>query len=210
MHLTRGNQATQNLAHLAAGGKRGQEQLDIFHTGGDHGLQVDGCQHGYSRDLRGGGTLGNSFLVTLAEQLPLSSLARGRNDGDNAKLLPKLGDSAQNSGFGHFSSQCAGELAQGCVTACVQQLVSLNGQLRNLARTCQLGNAAPVTVAAQGINVRKNPAGNHEIRRLAWQAQQIQPHNHAVSLQTHQQLFGYGNIFTVRSGLAPADYSLNK
>jgi hypothetical protein len=67
MHLTRCNQATQNLAHLAAGGKRGQEQLDIFHTGGNYGLQVDGGQHGDGRHLGGGGPLGNGFLVTLAE-----------------------------------------------------------------------------------------------------------------------------------------------
>jgi hypothetical protein len=107
--LARGHQTTQHLAHLAAGGERGQEQLDIFHAGGNHRLQVNRGQHGDGRNLGGGGAFGNGFLETLAEQLPLSSLAGGRNDWDDAKLLPELGDSAQNGSFGHFSAQSAGE-----------------------------------------------------------------------------------------------------
>src|SRR5208337_1873974 len=107
-------------------------------------------------------------------------------------------------------AQCAGKLTKGCITTRLQQLVSLDSELRNLPRACQLWNAAPITVAAQGIDVGKNPACNNEVRRLARQAQQVKPHSHAISFQANQQLLGYGNLFTVRVGVWPADYSLYK
>jgi hypothetical protein len=100
--LARGYQAAQYLAYLAAGGERGQEQLHIFHAGGNHRLQVNGGKYGDGSHLGGGGAFSYGLLETLAEQLPLSSLTWGGNDRNNAKLLPELGDGAQNGSFSHF------------------------------------------------------------------------------------------------------------
>ena len=134
VNLARGHQAAQHLAHLAAGGERGQEQLDLFHAGGDHRLQVDGGKHRDGRHLGGGGAFGNGFLETQAQQLPLGRLAGSGDDRNDAKLLPELGDGAQDGAFGHFPAQSAGEFAKGRV-ARLQQLVSLDGKLRYLAGT---------------------------------------------------------------------------
>jgi hypothetical protein len=109
--------------------------------------------------------------------------------GNDAKLLPEFGDGAQNGAFGHFPAQRMGEFGNGGV-ARLQACRPGHGQLRNLARAGQLRAAAPVAVAAQGIHVGQNPAGHHKVRLLAGQAQQVQPHRHAVCLQAHQQLFG--------------------
>jgi hypothetical protein len=45
MYLTRSDQAAKDFTHLAAGSKRGQEQLNLFHAGGDNRLQVDRSKH---------------------------------------------------------------------------------------------------------------------------------------------------------------------
>ncbi len=141
-----------------------------------------------------------AFWKRMAEQLPLGRLAGSGDDRNDAKLLPKLGDGAQNGGFGHFPTQRLRELGKGGV-ARLQQFVGLDGQLRNLARAGQLRAAAPVAVAAQGIDVGQNPASHHKVGLFARLTQQIQPHSHAVGLQAHQQLFGESNMLGVRSGI---------
>jgi hypothetical protein len=45
VNLPRGKQTTEHFAYLAARGKRGQEQLNVFHSGCNNGLQVDGGEH---------------------------------------------------------------------------------------------------------------------------------------------------------------------
>jgi hypothetical protein len=77
MHLAGGHQAAKHFAYFAARGERRQEQLDVFHAGRDHGLQVDGGKHRDRRYLRGGCAFGNGFLEALAKQLPLGRLAGG-------------------------------------------------------------------------------------------------------------------------------------
>ena len=71
-----------------------------------------------------------------------------------------------------------------------KELVGLDGQLRNLARSSQLRAAAPVAIAAQGIDVGQNPGGHHKVGLFAGLAQQIQPDRYAVRLQANQQLLG--------------------
>jgi hypothetical protein len=41
MHLAGGYQPAKYFANLAASGKRREEQLDLFHAGRDHSLQID-------------------------------------------------------------------------------------------------------------------------------------------------------------------------
>ena len=62
VHLAGGHQAAEHFAHLAARRQRGQEQLDLFHAGGDHRLQIDGGKHRNGRDLRGGSAFGDGLL----------------------------------------------------------------------------------------------------------------------------------------------------
>jgi hypothetical protein len=126
-----------------------------------------------------------------------------RDNGNDAQLLPKLGDGAQNGAFGHFPAQRMGQLGKGRVAG-FQQFVGLDGQLRNLARTGQLRSATPVAVAAQSIDVGQNPTGHHKIGELAGQAEQIQAHGHTVCLQADQQLFSQGNVFWIGGGVALA------
>ena len=150
--LARGDQAAQHFTHLAAGGERRQEQLDLFHAGGNHRLQVNRSKHRDGGHLRGGGAFGNGFLEAQAKQLPLRSLAGSGDNRNDAQLLPELGDGAQNGGFGDFPTQGMRELGKGGV-ARLQQLVGLDGQGRNLAGAGQLRAAAPVAVASEGIDV---------------------------------------------------------
>ncbi len=138
MYLAGGYQAAKHLADLAAGGQWGQEQLNLFHARGDHGLQIDGGKHGDGRNLGGGGAFGNGLLEASAEQLPLGWLAGGRNDRDDPQLLPELGNGAQNSAFGHFPAQSMLQRRDGGI-ARFKLLVCLHGQLRNLARTVSCG-----------------------------------------------------------------------
>jgi len=185
MNLTSGYQAAQNFANLAARRQWGKEQLNLFHAGRNHCLQVDRGQYRDGRDLRCGGAFRNGLLESCPKQLPLSRLADGGNNGNDAKLLPKLGNGAQNSAFSYFPSQRVGECAK-VGLAGLQLLVSLHGQLRNLARTCQLRAATPVAVASQGIHIGQNPARNHIVRLLSGVAQQIQPYGYSVGFKTHQ------------------------
>ena len=78
VHLTGGHQPAKHFAHLAASGQRSQEQLDLFHAGGDDGLQVDGSEHRDRGDLRGGCAFGNGLLEADAQQLPLGGACRER------------------------------------------------------------------------------------------------------------------------------------
>ena len=75
-----------------------------------------------------------------------------------------------------------------------EQLVGLDGQLRNLARTGQLRAAAPVAIAAQGIDVGQNPGSHNKIGLFAGLAQQIQPYRYAIGFKAHQQFFGKSNV----------------
>jgi len=86
--LAGGDQAAQHFTHLAAGGERRQVELDLFHTGGDHCLQVNRGKHRDGGHLRSGGAFCNGFLEAQAEQLPLSSLAGSGDNRNDAKLLP--------------------------------------------------------------------------------------------------------------------------
>lgn len=45
VNLTCGDQSAQHLTHFAACGKRGEEELNFFHAGGDDRLQVDRGEH---------------------------------------------------------------------------------------------------------------------------------------------------------------------
>jgi hypothetical protein len=41
VNLARRNQPAQHFAHFAASRQRSEEEFDLFHTGGNHGLQID-------------------------------------------------------------------------------------------------------------------------------------------------------------------------
>ena len=157
VNLACGDQSAQNFAHLAARGERSKEHLDLFHAGGDHGLQVDGGKHGDRGDLRGGSAFGDGLLEAGAQQLPFGGLPGSGDDRNDAQLLPELGDGAQNGDFSHFAAERMLELRDGGVAG-LKLLVGLDGELRNLARTGQLRAAAPVAIAAQGIDIGQNPA----------------------------------------------------
>jgi hypothetical protein len=85
-------------------------------------------------------------LIAVAQELPLGSLAWSRDNRDDPQLLPKLADRPQHGCFGHFPAKCV--LQAGNVgVARLKQFVGLHGQLRNLARTCQLRAASPITIS---------------------------------------------------------------
>ena len=114
------------------------------------------------------------------------AVCAGRGDHRNdAKLLPELGDGAQNGAFRHFAAQRVLERGDGGI-ARLQQLVGLDGQLRNLARAGQLRAAAPVAVAAKRVHVGQNPGRHNKVGLLAGLSQQVQTHCHAVCLQANQ------------------------
>ena len=151
-----------------------------------------------------------AFWKRMRSSCHLAAWPGRRNNRNDAQLLPEFSNGAQNSGFADFAAQRVLELGDGGI-ACFKQLVGLNGQLRNLARTGQLRAAAPVAVAPQRIHVGQNPGGHHKVGLLAGLAQQIQPDCHAIRLQTHQQLFGSAICFG--SGVAfrwPATASTNE
>ena len=67
MDLPRGHQTAQHFAHFAASGKRSQEQLNLFHAGRNHSLQIDRSKHRDRRHLRGGCALSNCLLVAMTQ-----------------------------------------------------------------------------------------------------------------------------------------------
>ena len=108
-----------------------------------------------------------------------------RNDGDDAQLLPKLVQGAQDGSFGHFAAQGIANLRGGHVGG-IELLGGLDGELRNLARAGQLGRTAPVAISAQSINIGQHPSGNDVIRLIPRLAGQIQAHGHTFGFQPDQ------------------------
>ena len=134
----------------------------------------------------------------------------GRGDHRNdAQLLPQFGDGAQNRRFRHFPAQRVLQLRDGGVAG-FKKLVGLDGELRNRARPGQLRAAPPVAVAAQGVDVRQNPAGHDKIGLLAGLSQQIQAHCNAFGFQANQQVLGQGDNFGGGSRAAFTGYGFNK
>ena len=179
----------QNFAYLAAGRQGRKEEFYLFHGGGNHRLQINGSEHRNSRHLRGGCTLRDGLLIALPQQLPVRRLPWSRKRGNDAQLLPKLGDGAQNRLFSDFPAQKTGKLGDVGVSR-LEPLVGLNGQWRDLARTGQLRAPPPVAVSPQGIHVGQDPGSNHVIGLLAGVTQQVQPHGYAVLLKPYQQFLG--------------------
>ena len=106
-----------------------------------------------------------AFWKRVRSNCHLAGLAGRRDHRNDAQLLPELSDGAQNRGLRHFAAQRVLQLRDGGV-ARLQQLVGLDGQLRNLARTGQLRAATPVAVAAQGIHVGQNPGWPQQSRAV--------------------------------------------
>jgi hypothetical protein len=209
VYLTGCNQSAQHFTHLAAGSKRREEELYIFHGGGDDGLQIDGSENRDGGDLRGGCALGNGLLEALAEQLPLRCFAGSADDRDNAQLLPELGDGAQHCCLSNFAAK--GVLERGNVgVADFKQLVSLHSQLRDLTRASELRSATPVAITAQRIDVRQNPGRHYKVRLFAGQAQQVEPNGDAVQFQPYKEFLSKGDLFGLGRGIALSGNRLNK
>jgi hypothetical protein len=45
VYLACRDKAADDFPYLAAGSEGGQEELNIFHAGGNHGLQIDGGKY---------------------------------------------------------------------------------------------------------------------------------------------------------------------
>jgi hypothetical protein len=207
--LARRHQTAQHLAHLAASGQRSQEQLNLFHTGGNHGLQIDRSQDRDGCYLRRRRTLGNGLLIALAQKLPFGGLAWRRDDWNDPELLPQLGDGTQHGPFGHFAAERMLEARNGGFS-CFEQLVGLHCELRHLARTCQLRIATPVAISAQRIYIGQNPARDNKVRLLGRLALQIEAHGDIGRFQADQQLFGERNVFRIWSCIPLTGYGFNK
>ena len=134
----------------------------------------------------------------------------GRGDNRNdAKLLPELGNGAQNCAFSDFAAQGMLQRRDGGV-ARLKQLVGLDGQLRNLAGAGKLRAAAPVAIAAKRVHVGQNPCRHNKVGLLAGLSQQVQAHCHAVCLQAYQQLLGKRDVFGVGGRIPLTRNGLNK
>ncbi len=152
-----------------------------------------------------------AFWKRCAQQLPLGGLAGRRDHGNDAKLLPELGDGAQNGAFGYFPAQRMSESGDGGVArlqaACKPaQPAAKPGASRSVAGCgASRGRRA-------GHRRRAEPSWPPQIGLLAGLAQQVQPHGHAVGLQAHQQLFGQRNMLWGREwhSRSPATASTNE
>ena len=150
-----------------------------------------------------------AFWKRVRRSCHLAVCAGSGDHRNDAKLLPELGDGAQNRGFRHFAAQRVLERRDRGV-ACLEKLVGLDGQLRNLARAGQLRAATPVAVAAQRIHVGQNPGRHDKVGLLAGLSQQVQAHCDAVCLQANQQLLGKCNVFGIGGRIPMTRYGLNK
>src|SRR6202789_4424324 len=193
MHLPRRHQPAQNFTDFAPRRQRRQEQLHLFHAGRNHSLQKDGSQYRNRRNLRCRRSLGNRLLEPPPQKLPLCSLARRRNHGNNPQLLPQLRNGAQHSHLGHALAENRFQFGD-IRLALLKALVGLNGKRRNLTRSRQLRNPAPVTVATERIHIRKHPRRHNIIRLLARLAQQVQSNRHVIQLKPHQKLLSQRNL----------------
>jgi len=110
--------------------------------------------------------------------LPLGCLASGGDYRDDAQLLPKLGDGADDRRLGDFPAQGLLQMSNGCV-ATFQLLVDVHCELRNLPRAGQLRAASPVAIAAKGINIGKNPASYHEVGLFAGLSKKVEPYHNS-------------------------------
>jgi hypothetical protein len=185
MDLTRGDKATQYFAHLAPRGQRGEEELNLFHAGGDYGLEIDGGKHRNRRDLRRRGAFSDGLLIAMAKKLPFGRLSCCRNRGNDAELLPEFGDGANNRGFAHFASKSVLQLGNGQFIG-FKELVGLNRQLRHGSGPGELGAAAPVPIAAESVDVRQYPGGNDKVGFLSGLPGEIQPNRNSIIFKPNQ------------------------
>jgi hypothetical protein len=207
--LARRYKAAQHFAHLAASCEGSQEQFNLFHARGNHSLKIDRSQHGDRRHLRRRSSFSNGLLIALAQELPLGSLARRRDNWNDPQLLPQLGDGSQHGCFGNFTAQRVLQ-AGDCGVTRLKHLVSLHSELRYLARTRQLWAATPVAVAAECVHIRQNPACHDKIRLFTRLALEVEAHSNIGRFQSDQQLFGEHDVLGIRSCVPVTGYGLDK
>ncbi len=209
MDLAGGDQAAQHFAHLASCGQRSQEELNLFHAGGDYRLKIDGGKHRNGRDLRRRGAFGDGLLIAMAKKLPLGRLAGCRNRWDDPQLLPEFGDGADNRGFAHFAAEGVLQLRDRRVVG-FKQFVGLNRQLRYGPGPGELGVAPPVPIAAQGVDVGQNPGGNDKVGLFSGLSREIQPNRNSIIFKPNQQFLGRSNLARIRGRIAPSTNRLDK
>jgi hypothetical protein len=61
-----------------------------------------------------------------------------------------------------------------------QQLIDVDSELGDLARSSQLRATAPVAIAAESIDVGQNPGSDNEIGLLAGLTQQVEPYCNSI------------------------------
>jgi len=189
VYLAGCHQPADDFAYLASGRKWSEEELDLFHSRGDNRLQIDGGKYRNCSDLRSGSALSDCALEADAEQLPLGGLPLGSNHGDDAKLLPKLGDGANDSRFRDFTTEGLFELRNGEFVG-LEQLVNVDGELGNLTRASQLRASAPIAISPESVHVGQNPSGHDEVGLLAGLSLEVQAYGNSFILKTNEEFFG--------------------
>jgi hypothetical protein len=141
------------------------------------------------------------------EQLPASRLARFLEHRGNTQALPKLAQTAQNSGFGELPAQGFPRFEGGqrpmlavlillLVVLVVQGFPQLEHQGRDLVAGGFFRSVFPIGIRTQAKHIGQCLAGNDKIRLFADSAKQVERHDGTGFNQPGEQRLGLGNRVT--------------
>ncbi len=151
-----------------------------------------------------------AFWKRIRRSCQWAALPGRGDDGNDAQLLPELGDGAQNAHLRDSLAKRLLEFGDIRLSVALKALVKLDGERRNRARAGKLRRPAPVAIAAQGIDIWEHPGRDYVIRLLAGSSQKVEAYRDALLFEPDQQILGMSDLFLIGSAVALAGYRFYK
>ena len=113
IELAGGDERVDDVADTRTGGQRGEEGFDLGLGGYDGLAEVEGDERGESGGLTGVGSGFELLGEAGGGELPEGWSAVLLGDGEDAEVLPELGEGAEDGGFGDLFAELGGESGGG-------------------------------------------------------------------------------------------------
>jgi hypothetical protein len=108
--LARANERANDLANAGAGGKRREERLNLIFAGKNGLTEIQGDESGERRRQASVCAGFDLLRIPGGRELPECDRAIGLGNGEDAEMLPQLGEGAKSCSLGDFVAELHGEL----------------------------------------------------------------------------------------------------
>ena len=152
--------------------------------------EVERDEGGEGGGLAGIGAGFNLLGKAGGDGLPDGGLTAGLRNGEDAQLLPELGQGAKNGSLGDFLAEVSDEVVGGFGAVLDEQGVGVGGERRDLAGARGGRRLLPGFVAAKGEDEGEGGGGDDEVRRLGGgggKAEQVERDGGTVGDETSEQ-----------------------